>query len=267
MTNQKKLKNSYPSISIVMPSYNTEAYIGRSIESVVSQDYPNLELFIKDGGSSDTTVKVIKSYAKRYPKIISWISSKDEGQTEAINYGINQTKGEIVAYLNSDDVYKPGAFKKVAKAFHKTNVKWLVGRSDIINKDDKVIRPLITTYKNFWLNFYSYKTLLVINYIPQMSVFWKREVMKEIGYFDPKQFYVMDYEYWLRLGKNYTPLILKDCLSSFRVINTSKSTTGFIKQFSDEYKAAQKHTKNKFLLNLHAIHIRMITYIYNLINL
>lgn len=250
-----------------MPSYNTEAYIGRSIESVINQDYPNFELFIKDGGSSDKSVKIIKSYAKRYPNIISWVSSKDKGQTEAINYGLRKTKGEIAAYLNSDDVYKPGAFRKVAEAFCNNNAKWLVGRSDIINQNDSLIRPFITKYKNFWLDFYSYNTLLVINYIPQMSVFWRREVIKELGYFDPKQFYVMDYEYWLRLGKKYKPLILKDYLSSFRIISTSKSTTGYIKQFSDEYKAAQKHTKNKFLLNLHAIHIRMITYIYSLINL
>src|SRR3989344_9408925 len=97
--------NNLPKISIIMPVFNGAKYIGKGIESVVKQDYPNFELFIKDGGSTDETVKLIKKYTKEYPNKIRWISKKDKGQSEAINYGIKRVNGEIIAYLNADDKY------------------------------------------------------------------------------------------------------------------------------------------------------------------
>lgn len=248
-----------------MPCFNTGDYIERSIQSVMSQDYPYFDLYIKDGGSKDKTLQIIKRYAKKYPKKISWISKKDSGQTDAINYGIKKTSGEILAYLNADDVYKPGALKVIAKSFSKNPaIKWVIGKADIIDDNNQTIRGLITLYKNIWLNNYSYSTLLILNYISQMAVFWKRDVIKEIGLFDPKQYYVMDYEYWLRLGKKYPPLLLNEYIASFRIVSNSKSSTGFLKQFEDELRVAQKHSSNKLLLNLHRLHIKMITSIYRL---
>ena len=98
--------NDLPRISIVMPCLNCVDYIERSIRSCVEQDYQNIELFIKDGGSTDGTVDVIKFYAQKYPKIIKWISVKDKGQSDAINFGMKKVSGEICTYLNADDVYK-----------------------------------------------------------------------------------------------------------------------------------------------------------------
>lgn len=251
-----------------MPAFNAGNYIERSIKSVIEQDYPHLELFIKDGGSKDNTVKIIEEYAKKYPTKIEWISKKDNGQTSAINFGIKKITGEIIAYLNADDIYKPGAFKTVGSYFQKNpQSMWLIGRSDIINDHDSVVRGWITNYKNFWLKFYSYNILLILNFIPQMGVFWRKEAITKAGLFDEKQFYVMDYDYWLKLGKLYTPGIIDKYLASFRIISSSKSSTGFIKQFEDEYKAASKYTKNKMLLNLHLLHIKMVTSIYKLMNI
>lgn len=233
---------------------------------MIEQDYSNLELFIKDGGSKDGTVEIIKHYANKYPKKIKWISSKDSGQTAAINYGMGHVSGEILGYLNADDIYKKGALKAVGEYFSNyPNVMWAYGKSDIIDGDDRPIRGWITNYKNFWLANYSFTTLLILNYISQMSCFFRREAYQKIGDFDEKQFYVMDYDYWLRLGEFYRAGVINKYLSSFRIVSTTKSSTGFIKQFRDEYEIAKKHTSSKIILFLHYLHYRMIVFIYSVL--
>jgi glycosyltransferase involved in cell wall biosynthesis len=260
--------NELPKISIVMPCFNGAKYIEAAIKSVIEQDYPDFELFIKDGGSSDGTVKIIKKYAGKYPKKIEWISGKDKGQTDAINYGIKKVKGTVIAYLNADDVYKPQAFRTVGKYFldHPEKI-WAVGKCEIIDDNGKQIRGLITAYKNFWLNIYDYNILLILNFIAQMGVFWRKDAIDQIGLFDEKQYYVMDYDYWLRLGKVDSPGLIQSTLACFRIIDSSKSSTGFIDQFDDEYKVAKKYTRNKIILNLHLLHIKMITSIYQTMKL
>lgn len=263
----KKVSSDLPKISIIMPVFNGAEYIEKAIKSVITQDYPNFELFIKDGNSTDKTVEIIKQYAKKYPEKIEWISSKDKGQTDAINYGLQKITGDIISYLNADDIYKPDAFKIVGDYFkHNPGKIWLIGQCDIIDSEGNEIRKVITLYKNFWLSIYSYNVLLVINFISQMAVFWRKEAGEKVGQFDQKQYYVMDYDYWLRLGKLYDPAIIDSNLASFRVTDSSKSSIGFINQFKDEYKVAQKYTNNKLLLNLHLLHIRIVTSVYKLIS-
>lgn len=261
-----KEENNLPKISIIMPSFNSVDYIERSIRSVVEQDYENIELFIKDGDSTDGTVDIINFYAKKYPKLIKWVSSKDQGQADAINYGMKRAEGEIVSYLNADDVYKPSTLEEVADYFIKNpKVMWVYGKADIIDGDDKKIRAWITAYKNFWLKNYSYNTLLVLNYISQMACFWRREAAENIGKFDVSQHYVMDYDYWLRLGKKYKPGIIDKYLASFRIVSTNKSTTGFVSQFQDEFEVAKKYTKDRMIIFLHKLHSFLIIFIYYLL--
>lgn len=246
-----------------MPSFNCVDYIERAIKSVIDQDYPNFDLFIKDGGSKDGTLEVIKFYAKKYPKKIKWISKKDKGQTDAINYGIKKADGDILAWLNCDDMYKPDALIIVAKYFaDNPDFMWAYGKCDIIDSDDKEIRSWITSYKNFWLKRYNYQILLILNFISQMGVFWRKEVHKQVGLPDPKQFYVMDYDYWLRLGRVYKPGFINKYIASFRIIPSSKSSTGFIKQFQDELVVAKKYTNNSIIIFLHLLHIKLITLVY-----
>lgn len=257
------MKNNLPRISIVMPCFNSVGYIERSIRSITEQDYNNIELFIKDGGSTDGTVDIIKFYAKKYPNIINWISSKDKGQTDAINFGMKKAKGEVLTYLNADDTYKKGALKEVAEYFTQNpDVMWVFGKADIINSDDEEIRKWITRYKNFWLKNYSYKSLLVLNYISQMATFWRKEAANEIGNFDEKQHYVMDYDYWLRLGRKYKAGFINKYIASFRITIANKSSTGFVKQFRDEFEVAKKNTNNGIILFLHALHYNLIIFTY-----
>ncbi len=255
-------------ISIVMPCWNTVEFIERSIRSVVEQNYTDIELIIQDGGSTDGSVEIIKSYSKKYPKIIKWVSQKDKGQADAINQGMKKATGEIMTYLNADDVYKPGALKKVAEYFEKHPKKmWVYGKCDIIDGHDQEIRGWVTAYKNFWLSNYSYATLLILNYISQMGCFWRKEAAEEIGEFDVNQYLVLDYDYWLRLGKKYPAGVIQSYLASFRITDNNKTSLGFIKTFKDEFEVSKRFTNNPIILFLHYLHFNLIIGIYSILKL
>lgn len=262
------MSNNLPRIAIVMPCLNSVDYIERSIRSIIEQDYKNIELFIKDAGSTDGTLEIIRHYAKKYPRFIRWISEKDKGQAEAINIGMKKLNGDILTHLNADDVYKVGALRLVAEYFMKNpNVMWAYGKADIINANDKEIRRWITVYKNFWLKNYSYNTLLVLNYISQMACFWRKEAAKEVGELDVTQYFVIDYDYWLRLGKKYKAGVINEYLSSFRITHLNKSTIGFVRQFQDEFNVAKRFTDNNLILFLHLLHYNLIIFIYSILKI
>lgn len=251
-----------------MPCFNSVDWIERSIRSIIEQGYKNIELFIKDGGSNDGTLEIIKHYAKKHPRFIRWISEKDKGQADAINIGMKKINGDILTHLNADDVYKEGALRLVAEYFMKNpNVMWAYGKADIINANDKETRRWITIYKNFWLKNYSYNTLLVLNYISQMSCFWRKEAAEEIGEFDINQHFVIDYNYWLRLGKKYKAGVINQYLSSFRITDTNKSTIGFVRQFKDEFNVAKRFTNNNLILFLHLLHYNLVIFIYSILKI
>lgn len=252
-------------ISIITPSYNQAEFIERTIQSVLSQNYPDLEYIVMDGGSTDGTQEILKKYSDK----IIWKSEKDNGQSDAINKGLKIATGDIVAYLNSDDAYEPDAIKKVAEFFQKNpEKKWVYGKCKIIDKNDKEIRKPITFYKNLLLKNYSYSKLLSENFISQPATFWRKELMNEIGYFDEKEHFCMDYEYWLRIGKKYPAGIINDCLANFRHHISSKSGIVNKKQFRDELRIAKKYSQEKTLpIMLHEINYWKITIIYRLMDI
>ncbi len=229
-------------VSIITPCLNAAPFIERTIQSILSQkgDF-ELEYIVVDGVSSDGTLDIIKRYEDR----LRWVSERDPGQTAAINKGLRMTQGDIVAFLNADDLYKPGSLQRVVEAFKDPSVHWLFGKCDIIDVNDQELRAAITAYKNYNLKRSSHNRILSENYISQPAVFWRRSVMSEVGYLDESEHYVMDYEYWLRMWERYEPLYIDAYLSSFRWYETSKSGSGFDKQFADELRVAKKYAKGK----------------------
>ena len=244
----------WPRISIVTPSFNQAQFIGHTIESVLSQNYPNLEYIVMDGGSTDGTLEILKSYGRK----IIYRSERDKGQGDAINKGLQMASGELLAYLNSDDTYQPSALIKTAEYFvENPEVVWAFGMCRIVDENDDEIRNIITSYKNFWLRRYNFLSLLVLDYISQPAVFWRKEAYEKIGGFDENEFYELDYDYWLRLGKRYQPGFIDEYLASFRVHKQAK-TSANTKHFLEEIRVAKKYTNNPIIIGLHYLNFLSI---------
>jgi len=186
----------YPKITIITPSFNQGQFIEKTILSILSQDYPNLEYFVIDGGSSDNTLQILEKYTER----LTWISEPDRGQTDAINKGLRRATGDIVAYLNSDDLLSPNTLLEVGAIFAaRPQTVWVTGQCLIVDENGREVRRLITMYKNILLRLRSFSLLLIMDYISQPATFWRRNIIEEIGMPNEKLHYVMDYEFWLRL--------------------------------------------------------------------
>lgn len=257
--------NPYPKISLITPSLNQGKFIEATIQSVLTQNYPDLEYIVMDGESSDNTLKILERYSDQ----LKWISEKDNGQTEAINKGLRMANGEVLAYLNADDMLLPGTLLKVAHRFMEhPDAMWVTGQCRIIDENNREVRRLITTYKNFWLRFSRASMLLITDYVSQPATFWRSRALEEFGYPDESLHYAMDYEYWLRLYSRYPPLFIPEYLAAFKIHPHSKTTTtGHKDIFIDEERIAiQRHTNSKFLLTLHDIHRWLMTSVYAIIN-
>lgn len=258
------MPKSLPKISIVTPSLNQAKFIKKTIKSVLDQNYPDLEYIVIDGCSTDGTLKILKKYNNK----IIWKSEKDQGQADAINKGLTAATGEVFAYLNSDDILLPGALKKIALLFQENpKIKWLFGKAKIIDEKGRETRKLLTFYKNLLLPHVSEKLLLVVNPISQPATFWRREVTEIVGFFDKKQYYCADYDYWLKLIKKFKPGFINEHLAAFRIQSKSKGELNFVKHFQDELAVAKRYTENKFLIFLHYLNYLSIILGYRLLRI
>ena len=226
-------------ISIVTTSFNAARTIRETIESIANQKGPfDVEHIITDAGSTDGTLEIVSSYGDK----VKLVPATGLNQAEGINAGLKQAQGEIVAFLNADDIYETNALAKVLQAFNSNPKKnWLIGRCRIINEQGQEMQSWITTYKNILLKLYSYPLLLTENFICQPSVFLRREILAKYGYFAEDQHYVMDYEYWLRIGKEESPIVISEYISSFRRFEGTKSNSGFVQQFKDDRAVAKRY--------------------------
>ena len=203
-----KKDSNYPKVSIITPSYNQGNFIEETILSTKNQDYPNIEHIIIDGGSTDKTLDIIKKYEGTYN--IRWISEKDEGQADAVNKGFNIARGEIIGWLNSDDIYVyKDVIKNVVNAFQlHPEADLIYGDVIIINKEN-IIRRVYPIFD------FNYKKLLRYDFIAQPSLFFRREVIKK-NKLRKELNYAMDYEFWLRLAKKYKFLYINKIIAADR---------------------------------------------------
>ncbi len=179
------------SISVVIPSYNQGRFIGRTLESVFAQNVPDMDVAVMDGGSTDETVEILKSYGDR----LRFVSEKDEGQADAVNKGVAATDGDVIAWINSDDVHYPGAYAAVIEYFERhPDVDVLYGLADHIGVDDEVI-------EEYPAEAFSFERLKDVCFICQPAAFFRRRAVKRFGALDASLQYSLDYEFWLRLAK------------------------------------------------------------------
>lgn len=257
-----------PKISIVIPSYNKVKYIGKTLESIASQNYKNFEVIIQDGGSTDGTLKIIEKYSKKYPRHIRYVSKKDNGQLDAINSGVQKANGDIITFINADDIYTPRTFESVSACYSENpNSLWFAGKSIVIDEKGREIAKIATIYKSFQLKLNSYKFLLSNNYLMQPAVFLKNDAFKKYGLFSGNKFAVMEYEMWLKIGKDQMPTIVNKTLTKFRLEKDTKTSLNSSSLLAEDLKIVSKYTNNRLILFLHKLNNVMRVVMINLLTM
>lgn len=207
----------FPRISLVIPSFNQGKFIAATLQSIVDQRYPNLELIVVDGGSTDDTLEVIN----RYESYLSWwVSEADSGQAEAINKGFSRSTGEIMAWINSDDLVAPGAFLRVADCFVRNpEVHAIYGDRIVINDDGLEIGRWI-------LPGHSSRVLRWSDFVPQETLYWSRDAWNQIGSgLDERFAFAMDWDLLLRLSEKQCKIRhLPVFLGLFRIHGQQKTS-------------------------------------------
>lgn len=227
-----------PLVSIITPSYNQGKFIRNTIESVLSQEYPFIEYIIVDGGSTDNTLEIIKEYGDR----IKWVSEKDNGQSDAINKGFKMSKGEIVAWLNSDDTYEPGAIKAAVQFFMShQNIALVYGEGDIIDENGNKVKRFDATQE-----FDLWKLIHVWDYIMQPTTFFRKEAVEEVGYLDEDLNWCMDWDLWIRLSIKYDVKYLPRTLANSREYSDTKTSMGGTKRFRELVRLMRKYGSMKY---------------------
>ncbi len=207
--------NSYPKITVVTPNYNQAQFIEQTINSVLEQNYPNLEYIIIDGGSTDGSLEIIKKYAD---KLHYWISEKDKGMYDAINKGFSMGNGDIMCWINSDDILLKDSLINVSEIFQKNlDVLWIRGIPTIINEKSKVTwtgqdKPVHSKYF-----FYLHRYLSTFSFIQQESTFWTRDLWEKVGgQLDESYKLAADFDLWMRFFKYQKIYFTHKKLGAFR---------------------------------------------------
>lgn len=183
--------SDHPLVSIVTPSYNQARFLEATLRSVQEQEYPNIEYLVVDGASTDNSVEIIRKYAD---KITWWVSEKDSGQSEAINKGLRRARGEIVGWLNSDDVYLPGAVSAAVAAFRSSPGAAVVyGDALAIDADGKPFNVMRARQ-------YSLVDLMAFNIICQPAAFMRCSVLEQVEYLNPAYHLLMDNLLWMSMA-------------------------------------------------------------------
>ncbi len=209
------MKTQLPLVSIVTPSFNQARYLEAAIRSVLSQNYPRLEYIIVDGGSTDGSQEIIRKYSD---KLAWWVSEKDKGQTEALNKGFARAKGDILAWLNSDDMYLPGAVTSAVKFFQDQSQPGLVyGDANFINESGQLIGKFHAAQTNLHLLRQGYV------HIPQQASFFRGELWRSVGPLDPTFYFAMDYDLWVRIAARSAVKYVPQTWANFRLHTAGKT--------------------------------------------
>lgn len=209
-----KRRSGEPLVSIITPSFNQREFLEDNLLSVKGQEYPELEHIVVDGGSTDGSVEVLK----KYDSSIRWISEPDNGQSDAINKGFTEAKGEIIGWLNSDDLYLPGAVEKaVNELTNNPGIGAVYGYAKKINDIGEETGELLSPAYD------RQKLFRSPDFIWQPTVFMRRAVLEKAGYLDESLNYIMDFDLWLRIGMIADFKLIPDFLAAYRYHEGAKS--------------------------------------------
>ncbi|CBE67989.1 Glycosyl transferase, family 2 (modular protein) [Candidatus Methylomirabilis oxygeniifera] len=227
-----------PLVSIITPSYNQGRFIEETILSVLTQDYPNIEYIVMDGGSTDNTLDILKKYEGR----LTWISEADRGQSHAINKGFQMAKGEVLAWLNSDDTYLPGAISKVVQHLHTHPEAMMVyGEGYLIDEQSRITRRFpYTEAFNLWKLIYLWDNIL------QQAAFFRRQVFDRIDLLDENLHYGMDWDLWIRIGKKFRVDYIPEYLGNLREYSEAKTFSGGTTRFNELVSLMRRHGNRRF---------------------
>jgi len=230
-------KKDLPKISVVTPSLNQGRFLEGCITSVIKQDYPDFEYIIIDGGSTDNSFDIITKY-KRH--LAYFVSESDNGQSSAVNKGFKEAKGALVAWLNSDDYYLPGAFRKVAEAYGRNpEASFYFGNGLRVDlKGTKKSR----FFESGTVNFNPDGLLYCLNYILQPATFINAAYLKKIDFLDEDLNYGMDTDLWLRLSKEKMPVFVPDTLAASREYGNTKTSSGSFQRIEELRQIAERYT-------------------------
>ncbi len=220
-----------PLVSIITPSFNQGKFIRETIESVLSQNYTNVEYIVMDGGSTDETVDILKSYGDR----IHWVSEKDGGQADAVNKGIHRAKGEIIGWLNSDDTYLPGAISEAVRFFQRQkHVGMVYGEGYHTTENGEIIDRYPTESFNM-------DRLAQNCFICQPTAFFRKEVLINIGMLNKDLHLCMDYELWMRISKQYEIAYIPYFVATSRMYEDNKTLSRRKEVFTEIIKTVRFH--------------------------
>lgn len=250
-------------VTVVTPSYNQGEFVERTVRSVLSQRGPfDLEYLVIDGGSTDRTLEVLRPFQDR----LQVISEKDRGQSDAINKGFRMATGEVLAWLNSDDTYEPGAIAAAVETLA-GGARWCFGQCRIVDEEDREIRRGISAYKAWCSRRYSRERLLSGNLIPQPAVFFRRELLEEAGPLDESLHYSMDYDLWLSFASRSAPVFVPRDLACFRWHRRSKTGSRYVASAREALRVARRHAGpgDRFALLRHRLMAAGMVAVYGLL--
>jgi glycosyltransferase involved in cell wall biosynthesis len=207
-----------PKVSLVTPSYNQGQFVERTVRSVLFQDYPNIEYIFMDGGSTDGTMAAVAPYLHRFGY---WCSKRDEGQAAAVHDGLEKASGDIMGYLNSDDLLAPGAITKVVNYFRNhPEVDAVYSHRVFIDENDVINRiSLLPPHSNYLVSRW--------DWLPQETCFWRRGLFEQAGNVDPRMAFALDYDLFVRFMRKGKLARMNAFLGAFRWHEDSKSATQF----------------------------------------
>jgi len=238
----------FPKISIVTPNFNGGKYLEETIKSILNQDYPNLEYIIVDGGSSDRSIEIIKEHESR---LTYWVSEPDNGLYDALNKGFSKTNGEIMGWLNSDDMLHPKSLFTLAEIFSLNHVEWIQGMHSWFDEEGRVFRVenvrLKSKYNYLLKDYHSGFS----PFIQQESTYWKRTLWERAGGFISTQYKIAgDFELWMRFFKHGEMKLTHSLIGGFRRTGDQYSVQNFQLYYNeadniiDKYPLSSEENKN-----------------------